>query len=107
MQVTELYSAGCGERVYQPPPTSYPKMTSERLLESDVRPCGEHCFLNEMTEVNLYITTSLSTKPFRQPFDPWEANLTDTLREILSVIPDELPCRLARAVRKPCCEVTI
>ncbi|KLO10609.1 SET domain-containing protein [Schizopora paradoxa] len=80
---------GKGERIGRVMPVAHPQMTNERLLERDVYPCGDECFLHRSTEA----------------YAPWDDDSLGVLQEILSVIPDELPCRLARTVRKPCQEV--
>ncbi|KAI0280120.1 hypothetical protein BGY98DRAFT_965749 [Russula aff. rugulosa BPL654] len=74
------------------PPAAVPRVTSSAYPEG--ASCGRFCF-QEIDDT------------FREDSVQWESSEVDELRCILEIIPDTVPCGLAKLVRRPCREVFI
>ncbi|KAH9988149.1 hypothetical protein BJV77DRAFT_1023147 [Russula vinacea] len=74
------------------PPAAVPRLTSEDYPEGAT--CGSLCF----REID---------STFREDSVQWGSSEVDELRCILEIIPDTIPCGLAKLVRRPCREVFI
>ncbi|KAH8116066.1 hypothetical protein DFH11DRAFT_1583984 [Phellopilus nigrolimitatus] len=70
-----------------------PEMTSSQLYSDVTQPCGEKCFKTNIVE---------------DPDDViWDNDTLYNLRNILTVCPDVVPCKLVHAFRMPCYEIFV
>ncbi|KAF8488924.1 hypothetical protein F5888DRAFT_1909582 [Russula emetica] len=74
------------------PPAAVPRVMSNAYPEG--ASCGRFCFRD-------------IDDTFREDSFRWESSEVDELRCILEIIPDTIPCGLAKLVRRPCREVFI
>ncbi|KAF9521962.1 hypothetical protein CPB83DRAFT_152007 [Crepidotus variabilis] len=71
-----------------------PKIPYSKLGDTTSRPCGNRCFLEPSSSVDLLVHGTA-----------WDSNDIELLHCILKFSPDILPCDLAMICRKPCREV--